>query len=408
MSLRPSGGTAIALHHAESLSSFARITIILPNAERKIETNSYIQLIEALNWDIRFDDEPLEFDLVLLTFWGTLAHALSSSITSKDWIHFCQSLEDRFTARPNSPLLSEIAAAQTIYGLNIPTITEALWIKEALDTRGPSKSILVRNPILLSETGCKATQFFGGVNPELLRVVIEGERSWFKGVNEALKAVSKVKDCELEVHIVGEKHRLSKKNRNIRYIQHGRVPRETFHKILAESDLLIKMSHVEGMYGPPLESFALGTTCITTAVTGSEEFIKHLENSIVVGISDHTAVSRWIVHLNSNRQLLQNLNENAKKTAYKWQKNEDSSKDFLRALQKLYTPDALPISFQEFSLKKPPYWRTQNIERHYVNRQFLREQKYLAYGIRLIKNGEFELLFRHISKLLMRRMRNFK
>ena len=43
----------------------------------------------------------------------------------------------------------------------------------------------------------------------------------------------------------------------------------------AESDVVLKLSRVEGMYGPPLEGFHWGATCVTTPVTGHDEYVEH-------------------------------------------------------------------------------------------------------------------------------------
>ena len=49
---------------------------------------------------------------------------------------------------------------------------------------------------------------------------------------------------------------------------------------------MLKLSRVEGMFGPPLEGFHMGATCVVTAVTGHEEYVEHGENGLVVEWDD--------------------------------------------------------------------------------------------------------------------------
>ena len=49
---------------------------------------------------------------------------------------------------------------------------------------------------------------------------------------------------------------------------------------------MLKLSRVEGMFGPPLEGFHMGATCVVTAVTGHEEYVEHGENGLVVDWDD--------------------------------------------------------------------------------------------------------------------------
>ena len=43
----------------------------------------------------------------------------------------------------------------------------------------------------------------------------------------------------------------------------------------ARSDVVLKLSRVEGMFGPPLEGFHRGATCVVTPVTGHDEYVEH-------------------------------------------------------------------------------------------------------------------------------------
>ena len=62
--------------------------------------------------------------------------------------------------------------------------------------------------------------------------------------------------------------------------------------LYGESDVLLKLSRVEGMFGPPLEGFHRGATCVVTPVTGHDEYIVHGENGLVVDWDDTAGTAR--------------------------------------------------------------------------------------------------------------------
>jgi hypothetical protein len=88
--------------------------------------------------------------------------------------------------------------------------------------------------------------------------------------------------------------------------------------LYAESDVVLKLSSVEGMYGPPLEGFHMGATCVTTEVTGHEEYIEHGVNALVCDWDDRRGTSRQLDLLARDRRLLHELRSNALMTARAW------------------------------------------------------------------------------------------
>jgi O-antigen biosynthesis protein len=325
-SLSLSGGTSIIFDKLENVSNNFEMTILLPSAGALKHGNDFAADIKKLGLKIAFLNEDMqEFDLVICTFWATVPLVLRSGLRAKKFLFFCQSIEDRFYSDPKAPLLSEVNRAQVVYGLDIPTITEASWIKRTLELRPgqPEKVALSFNPILLEQIAPKPIAAYRGVSNNKLVIVIEGHEAWFKGVQGALSAVRLVRDVDLEVHVVGAMVKVKRMPGNIKLVNHKKLTRYEFQKLLASSDVLIKNSQVEGMYGPPLESFSLGTTCITSSVTGHEEFVRHLDNALVVDIDDVYCISKWVRSLHNDRDLLERLSSNAKKTAAVWASKPD-------------------------------------------------------------------------------------
>jgi glycosyltransferase involved in cell wall biosynthesis len=59
--------------------------------------------------------------------------------------------------------------------------------------------------------------------------------------------------------------------------------------------VLLKMSRVEGFFGPPLEMMACGGTAVVAKVTGYDEYIVDGQNALVVEPGD-IAGARFAIH----------------------------------------------------------------------------------------------------------------
>jgi hypothetical protein len=88
--------------------------------------------------------------------------------------------------------------------------------------------------------------------------------------------------------------------------------------LYAESHVLLKLSRVEGMSGPPLEAFHMGATTVTTPVTGHDEYVQHRHNGLVVDWDDARGTARALDLLACDRALLHFLRANALASARAW------------------------------------------------------------------------------------------
>ena len=61
-----------------------------------------------------------------------------------------------------------------------------------------------------------------------------------------------------------------------------------------ESDVLVKLSRVEGLGLAPVEGFHCGLPCVVTPFTGHEEYARHGENAIVTGFDDLPGTAGWL------------------------------------------------------------------------------------------------------------------
>src|SRR3954463_2307947 len=130
-----------------------------------------------------------------------------------------------------------------------------------------------------------------------------------------------------------------------RVVKH--VPHREMAALYADSDVVLKLSRVEGMYGPPLEGFHSGATCVTTEVTGHEEYIEHGWNALVTDWDDVAGTARQLDLLARDRSLLHFLRTNAVETARAWPTWHQSSQFMALALRTIHrgpAPSAVPAA----------------------------------------------------------------
>jgi hypothetical protein len=106
------------------------------------------------------------------------------------------------------------------------------------------------------------------------------------------------------------------------------------------------------MFGPPLEGFHRGATCVVTPVTGHEEYIEHGWNGLLTDWDDLHGTARQLDLLARDRTLLRFLRMNALETARAWPSWEQSSQFMAAALlnvHRLPPPNAAPAAARMLS-----------------------------------------------------------
>ena len=98
------------------------------------------------------------------------------------------------------------------------------------------------------------------------------------------------------------------------------------------NDVLLKLSSVEGMFGPPLEAFHRGATCVVTPVTGHDEYVEHGWNGLLADWDDLRGTARQLDLLARDRALLAFLRANALETARAWPSWDQASQFMAAAL----------------------------------------------------------------------------
>lgn len=332
--LQLSGGVGVVVAHAAQLARAHGFDVTLVVTARQAEPDWSFQGLEHLHVVGLDDARAMRFDVAVATWWET-TDALFE-LDAARYAYFVQSLEDRFY-EPEEP--ERLAAALTL-DLPVRFITEARWIARAIERLHPGGA-----PVLLVRNGIAKDVFVAPdeIVPRLhgpLRVLVEGSRAIaFKGVDEALAAVAQCAE-PVEVTLVSPDATGAGAHAD-RVV--GPVPWPQMAGLYAEHDVVLKLSRVEGMFGPPLEGFHLGATCVVTPVTGHEEYVEHRRNGWVVDWDDPRGSARALDLLARDRGLLHELRCGALATARAWPSWEQQGAVMALALRRIAAeppPDA--------------------------------------------------------------------
>jgi glycosyltransferase involved in cell wall biosynthesis len=335
--LRLSGGVGVVIEHARHLVANHEFEVTLVHAgERSPDDWPFRHLahLEVLSPD---EAAARTYDVAVSTWWQTAASLFD--LTADRYVSFVQSLEERFYAQGDA---NRFAAALS---LNLPVtfVTEAQWLARALDAMRPgTRTFYVRNGI--------AKDVFAPpqhVTPSFdapLRILVEGSRrTAFKGVEEALAAAGAMSE-ERHVTLVTPDDSGADAPEPDRTLQ--ALSQADMAAAYAETDVVLKLSRVEGMSGPPLEGFHKGATCVVTPVTGHEEYVRHLVNGLIVDWDDLAGTTRALDLLARDRSLLHGLRSGALATAKAWPSWDQQATVMaavLRAIHRSAPPSPRPL-----------------------------------------------------------------
>lgn len=313
-----SGGTYVIFQHAMWLEEHGVDVTIIPLFPKDVAADDWHPALSKLNFSTFDEVKNHRFDVAVATWWPTVYEL--PRLRFRHPVYFVQSMEPRLEVDHDA---SQAGLAELTYTFGIPTITIALWMQAYLAFQHQAPSFLVRNGIDKSVF----TSDGPAISPrptDHMRILVEGPvDSAMKGVEDAVK-VARDAGCEdiwlLTSSDVADNPGCSR--------VFSRVPLEATPEIYRSCDVLLKMSNVEGMYGPPLEMFHCGGTVVTNDVTGHEEFIVNGMNALVVDLNDPDAAVRALQTLQEDRSLLDKLRKGAEETAGEWPAWDVSSREF--------------------------------------------------------------------------------
>lgn len=311
-----SGGTYVIFQHAAHLQAQGydvTLAVQEPFSEATYAWHPDAKRLRIVDFP---SAQPDRFDLVIATWWKT-ALALGEFAASR-YAYFVQSIESRFYPEHEQPLRRLV---DSTYELPVAFVTEVDWIRRRLRDHYAQSVPVVRN-------GVRKDLYFpdpaGDAAGRPLRVLVEGPfRVPFKNVGRTIQLVRKAGVRDLTLLTSSPVRWVPGVNR-----VHSRVPITMVPPIYRSCDVLVKLSTVEGMFGPPLEMFHCGGTAVVFDVSGFDEYIRHEHNALVARMGDDDAVVEHVSRLRRDPELLAALRRNALKTAESWPSWEVSSAEF--------------------------------------------------------------------------------
>jgi len=329
--LQLSGGVGVVVRHARELVERHGHDVTLVLTHEQEQEPWEFDGLARLHVEGLAQARAQRFDIAIATWWETTYSLFE--LPADRYATFIQSLEDRFYP-PGVPERSSAALTQ---GLPIAFVTEARWIRDTLAELHPEAPCLfVRNGI--DKQLYASPERLDVRDGEPLRIVVEGNPDvWFKGVPAALRSVGNMREARHLTLVTGAPETIDDDTPDAIV---GPLSQQEMARLYAESDVVLKLSRVEGMYGPPLEGFHMGATCVTTPVTGHEEYVEHGWNGLVVDWDDEHGTGRALDLLARDRRLLHFLRTNALETARSWPSWEQAGTFMAAALSAIHRAPA--------------------------------------------------------------------
>lgn len=322
-----SGGTYVIFEHAiRMLNNGYEVSIVTDeNFDKK--RLDWHEEAKKLDWLIYDDLKDKNFDIAIATWWKTIFSL--AKIKAKKYAYFVQSIESKFYPEYEVALKSLV---DSTYTLSLPVITEATWIKDYLEDNYVGNVLLARNGIRKDLYNSKIE----AIKPRkdgFLRVLVEGPlKVSFKNVEKTIELCKKSMADEIWLLTSSDISSYEGIDRVF-----SRVPIHKTAEIYNSCDVIVKLSYVEGMFGPPLEMFHCGGTAIVYDVSGHDEYIEHEKNAFVVGKDKEEDVVKYLNILKTDISLLKKLKNNALDTANSWIDWEESSSGFIKHIEKIYS-----------------------------------------------------------------------
>ncbi|HBI33697.1 MAG TPA: hypothetical protein DEA43_00300 [Candidatus Moranbacteria bacterium] len=301
-----SGGIAVIFQHANRLKKRGYDVKILSLTNKNDASWFPDQEIEILPFNKTKEIlKSGEIDILIATAYST-AFTVDMAQTRRK-IYFVQSDESRFFS-DNEDLCSII---KKTYSLPLEYMTEALWIQKWLKNDCGKESYYVPN-------GLDENLFYKTkpliVKTEKPRILLEGSIDVpYKGMEDAYNAV---KDLDCELWIVSNNGKPKSNWKYDKFFEN--VPFDKMNEIYSSCDIFLKMSRIEGFFGPPMEAMACGCAVVVGKVTGYDEYIVDGENALVVEQGDVEGAKKAIQQLINDRELKNKLIEGGYKTVKNW------------------------------------------------------------------------------------------
>jgi O-antigen biosynthesis protein len=312
-----SGGMAVICQHGNRLMQRGHSVVFLSTVDLQPMDwfpTQQVPVYKAEHWEG-------ELDIVVATGWSTAFWL--TQVAARVKCYFVQSDETRF--HPDDSKWQHLATLT--YYLGVHYLTEARWIQKWLHENFGHDAALIPNGLDANIFHPTSPLQAKGSRP---RILLEGAIGLpYKGMREAFEVV---KDIDAEVWCVSSYGVPEVGWKCDRFFEH--VPMQDMKRIYSSCDILLKLSRVEGFFGPPMEMMACGGASVVGRVTGYDEYIKDGHNALVVDPLDISAARQAVQLLISNSQLRSRIIAAGIQTAGEWGWNSsiDSLEDFYARL----------------------------------------------------------------------------
>ena len=303
-----SGGSNVIFEHAAGLVARGhRVAIVTarPIDRARLDWHPRAQALTFL------DHEACRgrvFDVAVATWWRTVFDL--PAVPARRQAYFVQSIETRFAEATDHESRALIDFG---YRLPLPVVTEATWIQTYLRDHYGREVTLVRNGLhhaLFSPEGPALDR----ERSQGLRVLVEGAVDvFFKRVPLAITLCQQAGIRDIWLLTLSPRETYPGVTRVL-----SRVPITEVGAVYRSCDVLVKLSTVEGMFGPPLEMMSAGGTCVTSNVTGHDEYVRDGENALVVPQGEEHRAVEALRRLATDPALVARLRRGARETAAAW------------------------------------------------------------------------------------------
>lgn len=374
-----SGGTYVIFQHAKYLQALNYdVTLAVQESfsEKTFSWHDQAHKLRFLPFQVA---QNYSYDLVIATWWKTALELYKFSAAR--YGYFVQSIESRFYSKDEIPLRALVNAT---YHLPVQYITEATWIQRYLHENYKIKATLVRNGIR-KDVYTTSGFVLASRKENTTRVLIEGPFGVnFKNTALAIQLANKAGAKDIWVLTNSEVSWLPKVSRIF-----SKVPMTQTAEIYRSCDILIKLSTVEGMFGPPLEIFHCGGTAIVFDVTGHDEYIIDRYNARVVSSKNLNQTVQVIKELLNDAKSRNLLKKGALKTASQWPSWDESSKEFSKWINDcLEGPETDQAILKDITEK--------------ASAKYIREQQRLAMNSKKISRQKLKSIVKYFPNFFVR------
>ena len=297
-----SGGIAVVCQHANRLKRRGHeVSLIVETGEREIDwfPGQHVPIVGLENY-------PRDLDALVATSWSTSFRV--ALLPARHKFYFVQSDETRF--HPPGSVWEHLTRLSYTIGFNY--LTEARWIQRWLREAFDHDAHLVPN-------GLDETLFHPATPLEPKgskpRILLEGAIGLpYKGMREAFDAV---KNLDAEIWCVSSLGKPEPGWKCDRFFE--QVPMTEMRRVCSSCDILLKLSRVEGFFGPPMEMMACGGAVVVGKVTGYDEYIVDGNDALVVDALAPREAEAAVRRILEDEGLRRHLLENGLRTAAQWQ-----------------------------------------------------------------------------------------